>query len=330
MRKFWSVPALFALLLVLSAKASAGPALLLDAETSQVFYAEEADRPWHPASTTKLMTAYLTFQAIRNGKLSLTDAVLQSERSIGEPPSKIGLPVGLGMTVDLALQALIIKSANDVAVMLAEKIGGNMEAFVGQMNATAKKLGMTSTHFVNPNGLHQDGQVTTARDLARLALALLRDFPEHKERYKTYYMQIGKRRLHSYNSLLKHYEGADGMKTGFVCASGYNVVASATRNGRKLIAVVLGAKTGNERAVRAASLFDYGFEYYDWKMLLTANAGASRLNEMPLGEETAAAPGDMRGVVCSPRRVVSRSARKKGAKARRSKARQSVKPRTRH
>lgn len=319
MREVCLKPVLFALLLALLTPivrpAAAQPNLLVDAGSGRVFYAEQADHPWHPASTTKLMTAYVVFEALRAGKLKLDDAVIQSERSIAEAPSKIGLPVGLGMTVELALQALIVKSANDVAVMLAEKVGGSVEGFVDMMNATAKKLGMTATRYVNPNGLHHDGQITTARDLARLALALLRDYPEHNERYARYYMNIGKRRLHSYNSLLKSYAGADGMKTGFVCSSGFNIVASATRDGHKLIAVVLGARNSSERAQRAAIMFDFGFQNYEWETLLASNNLTPELATMPVGADSANAPADLRQTVCrGGSAVASRSVKKKATR----------------
>ena len=155
----------------------AAPTLLLDADTGLVIYAEEQDRPWHPASTTKLMTAYLVFEALKNGKLKLSDAVLQSERSIKEPPSKIGYPVGIGMSIELALQSLIIKSANDVAASLAEKIGGTVEGFAARMNRKARLLGMNHTNFVNPNGLPHADHLSTARDLAILARAVWKRLP---------------------------------------------------------------------------------------------------------------------------------------------------------
>ena len=297
-----------------SSSAMAGPALLVDAESGKVFYAEDQDLPWHPASTTKLMTAYLTFEAIKNGRLKLTDAVLQSERSILEPPSKIGYPVGIGMSIELALQSLIIKSANDVAVMLAEKIGGSVEGFSGQMNTKAKALGMNNTHYVNPNGLHNVLQVTTARDLATLTRALWRDFPEHRLRFSRSHMKIGRRKLRSYNSLLRTYEGTDGMKTGFVCASGYNIVASATRNGRRLIAVVLGARNGKQRAIRAKALLSYGFEYFEWKQLLGGSDKGLLLAGLPLGDNHKAEPANLRPVVCRPRRRVARARGKKHLK----------------
>ena len=199
---------------------------------------------WHPASLTKLMTAYLTFEALRDGKLSLEDKITCSEHALSQPPSKIGLPVGGEMTVDLALKALIVKSANDVAVMLAERIAGSEDAFVEKMNETAKRLGMSQTHFFNANGLPNDGQVTTARDMAILGRTLLKEFPQHADLYSMPSFKMGKRTLRSHNGLLKTFEGADGMKTGFICASGYNVVASAKRDGRRMLAVVLGAEFG--------------------------------------------------------------------------------------
>ncbi len=294
--------------------ATAGPTLLMDAQSGKIFYAEDQDLPWHPASTTKLMTAYLVFEAIKNGKLKLTDAVLQSERSILEPPSKIGYPVGIGMSVELALQSLIIKSANDVAVMLAEKIGGSVEGFSALMNAKAKSLGMSNTNFVNPNGLHDIKHVSTARDLALLTRALWKDFPEHRARFSRASMKIGRRKLRSYNSLLRTYEGTDGMKTGFVCASGFNIVASATRNGHRLIAVVLGAKNPGQRAERTKALLTYGFEHFEWKMLLGGKKKELFLAGFPMGENHSAAPANMRPIACPPRRRVVRSKARKRKK----------------
>lgn len=308
---------------MLNTGAHAGPALLMDANSGKIFYAEDQDQPWHPASTTKLMTAYLAFEAIKNGRLKLTDAVLQSERSIKEPPSKIGYPVGIGMSMELALQALIIKSANDVAVMIAEKVGGTVEGFSARMNRKALALGMKNTHYVNPNGLHNIGQVTTARDLALLTQALWRDFPEHRSRFSRAFMKIGRRKLRSYNSLLRTFAGTDGMKTGFVCASGYNIVASATRDGRRLIAVVLGAKNLHKRAKRAKALLTYGFEYYDWKMLLGEGDKGLLLANLPVSGDPEAAPANMRPVVCGPRRRVAKSRNRKRLKRHRKRKKKS-------
>lgn len=257
----------FALCVPFGGIATAGPALLFEPSSGKVLYSEDQDDLWHPASLTKIMTAYLAFEAIKEGKLKLDDKISCSLVANLQPPSKIGLPAGGELTVDLALQALIVKSANDVAVMLAEAIAGSEGAFVQKMNATAAKLGMSRTSFVNANGLPDPGQITTARDLAKLARAIVADYPEYAHYWSMPDMRLGKRRLGSHNALLRTYPGADGLKTGFTCDSGFNVVASATRDGRRLMAVVLGETSGNERAVRAASLLEHGFQNYGWKDL---------------------------------------------------------------
>jgi D-alanyl-D-alanine carboxypeptidase len=249
--------------------AHAGPALLFEANNGKLLYAEDPDSLWYPASLTKIMTSYVTFQAIKEGKLTLEQKIPCSLVATLQPPSKVGLNVGAELTVEKALQAVIIKSANDVTVMLAEAVAGSETAFVQKMNATAKKLGMTRTNFVNTNGLPDPGQITTARDLAKLSRAIVTEFPEYAAFWSMTDMRIGNKRLGSHNALLKTYPGADGLKTGFTCDSGFNVVASATRDGRRLMAVVLGETSGNERAVRAASLLEHGFQSYGWKELFS-------------------------------------------------------------
>jgi D-alanyl-D-alanine carboxypeptidase len=286
--------ALAALLAALPMSALAGPALLLDAADGRVLYAEDADNQWHPASLTKIMTAYVTFEALKDGKLTLASKIGCSELASSQSPSKVGLPVGAEMTVEAALQALIVKSANDVAIMLAEAVAGSQEAFVERMNATAARLGMTRTKFANANGLPAPEQVSTARDLARLAKAVLRDFPEHAPLWSMLEVRLGKRRLHTHNGLLTNYAGADGMKTGFICDSGFNVVASATRDGHKLIAVVLGEATGSERTVRAANLLEHGFNTWQWKQLFQS----ATLDTMPIADD-AKGPMTMRQAVIS-------------------------------
>lgn len=253
------------LLAGLAQRADAGPALLFDQTDGRVLYAEDQDDVWYPASLTKLMTAYLAFEALKTGKLTLETKLTQTEYSSSQPPSKIGLPIGAQMDVELALQALVIKSANDVAVMLGDGIAGDQETFVARMNATAKRLGMSRTHFVNPNGLPAPEQLTTARDLARLAAALLTEYPQYGPLWTMADMHVGRIRIRTHNALLKLYEGADGMKTGFTCDSGYNVVATATRDGHRLVAVVLGEASGHARSLRAANLLEHGFQYRGWQ-----------------------------------------------------------------
>ena len=298
----------------LPTNAIAGPTLLFDASNGRVLYAEDVDDHWYPASLTKIMTAYVTFEALKAGAITLESKLTTSELAHAQQPSKIGLPVGGQMSVEMGLQALIVKSANDVAVMLAEAIGGSEQAFVERMNATARRLGMTRTNFVNPHGLPAPEQLTTARDLAILSRAIVRDFPEHRERWASPDMRIGKRRLGSHNSLLKVYDGADGLKTGFICDSGYNVVASATRDGRQLMAVVLGETSGMGRAIRAASLLDHGFENYGWKQLFDSPS----LDSMPRAPEPRAAMSVRQAVTswsCNGRPRVATKSQRKGRAA---------------
>ena len=276
----------------LAAPASAGPVLLFEQASGNVIYADDADKPWYPASLTKLMTGYLTFIALKEGKVTWETKLVTSEKASAQPPSKIGLPVGGEMSLDQGVRALIIKSANDVAMMLAETVGGSEEAFVEKMNLVAKRLGMTRTHFANPNGLPDPQQVTTARDLGILSRAILHDFPEYASLFSEQKMYVGRSRIGTHNSLLKTFEGADGMKTGFVCASGYNVVASATRDGRKLVAVVLGETSGLARAQRATALLDYGFETHAWK----AHFEPRGIDKMPMQPEVAGEAQDLRQV----------------------------------
>ena len=307
MRRWLAVVFAVGALVCAPLQALAGPALLFEPATGKVLYAEDPDLSWHPASLTKLMTAYLTFTAISRGELALTDKVICSENANKQPPSKIGLPVGADMSVELALKAVLVKSANDVAVMLAEKVGGSEPGFIKLMNDAARRLGMTRTRFVNPHGLPDDRQVTTARDMAILARAILKEFPDYGDFFTLQHVKIGKRTLRNHNSLLRNYIGADGMKTGFICASGYNVVASATRKNVRLVAVVLGARSGASRRKRAAKLLDHGFEWYDWKSLF-----ARRLDILPVQQAALAeGPGNMRTYVCGSRRPARKARRKR-------------------
>lgn len=271
----------------------AGPALVIDAKSGLVLYSEDADVLWHPASLTKLMTAYIAFEDLRDGKVSLQSELTVSEKAFKEPPSKIGLPVGAKMSMDLALKALIIKSANDVAMMIAEGLGGSEQAFVDRMNKTAGRLGMTRTKFANPNGLPNKEQVTTARDMAILGRSILKEFPEWSELFKMDSFKVGNRTLRTHNSLLKTFDGADGMKTGFICDSGYNVVASATRNNISLMAVVLGETSNGARTARASELIQHGFDFYGWKEMFSAG-----LDQVAIEQIADDRPGDMSKLVC--------------------------------
>src|SRR6476661_7988842 len=240
-------------------QAGAEAQLLIEASTGKVLHAENATYPWYPASVTKLMTAYTTLRSVKEGKVSLNTLLTVSRNAAAQQPTKMGFKVGTTVTVDNALKMLMVKSANDVAVTIAEGVGGSLEGFADLMNANARRLGMTQSNFVNPNGLPAENHVTSARDLAILARALIKEFPEYDSYWHISSIRYGNRVMRNYNSLIDRYPGADGMKTGFICASGYNVVASATRNGRRLIGVVLGAWSGAVRAQKAAQLLERGF-----------------------------------------------------------------------
>jgi D-alanyl-D-alanine carboxypeptidase len=240
-------------------RAHAEAKLLIDAATGKVLHAENATYPWYPASVTKLMTAYTTLRAIKEGHITFNTLLTVSRNAAAQNPTKMGFKVGTTVTVDNALKMLMVKSANDIAVTIAEGVGGSIAGFADMMNANARRLGMSQSNFVNPNGLPAENHVTSARDLGILARALIQEFPEYDSYWHIHAIQYGNRVMKNYNSLLDRYPGADGMKTGFICASGYNVVASATHNGRRLIAVILGAYSGAVRAQHAAQLLETGF-----------------------------------------------------------------------
>jgi D-alanyl-D-alanine carboxypeptidase len=205
------------------------------------------------------MTTYVTLRAVKEGRITLDKPLTVSANALGQAPVKMGFPVGTVVTVDNALKMMMVKSANDMAVVLAEGVGGSVEGFADLMNRNAQSLGMTQTSYVNPNGLPADDQIVSARDLAILARALIREMPEYDDYWHLPGIRMGKSVQRNYNTLIGRYPGADGMKTGFICASGFNLVASATRNGRRLIAVVLGAPSAAGRALKAAQLLERGF-----------------------------------------------------------------------
>ena len=220
--------------------ALANPYIVVDVNSGQVIEHSDAFRKWYPASLTKLMTAYLAFSAMKEGRLKLDSPVTMSPKAASAPPSKTFFRAGAQVTMDNALKLLLVKSANDIAVAIAETVGGSQDAFVAKMNAEAQRLGMTSTRYVNPNGLPGKGQYTTARDLAVLAVTIKREFPQYASYFSLEGVDTGKKTYGNYNMLIGRFDGADGMKTGFICASGFNQVSSATRNGRSVVSVVLG------------------------------------------------------------------------------------------
>ena len=262
-----------ALALAHSSAASAEALLLVEAESGKVLQAENATYPWYPASLTKLMTTYVTLRAIKERRITANTLITVSERAAAQQPSKMGFKPGTELTIDNALKMLMVKSANDMAVAIAEGVSGSIEGFAGEMNAAAQRLGMTQSQFVNPNGLPDDRQITSARDMAILARAMIQEFPEYDLYWRIPAIKFGKRVLRNYNRLIDRYPGADGMKTGFICASGFNLVASATRNGKQLIAVVLGAPSSPVRAQKAAQLLESGFNSTGTLSWLTPSLG---------------------------------------------------------
>jgi len=234
-------------------------ALLVDADSDTVLHADHALRPARPASLTKLMTLYLAFEAMRDGRFEGDTALPVSAVAAGQAPVKLGLKRGGNITLEDAITALIVMSGNDVAVVVAEAIGGSEEAFAAMMNAAANRLGLERTVFRNASGLPNPGQITTARDMVVLAQALRRTFPEDFARFATKTFTFKGRRINSHNNFLRGFDGALGMKTGFTCRAGYNLVAAAERNGRHLIGVVLGDASAGARDARMVRLMKKGF-----------------------------------------------------------------------
>jgi D-alanyl-D-alanine carboxypeptidase len=276
--------------------AQAEALLLLEADSGKVLEAQNATVPWHPASLSKLMTAYVTLKAVKDGKFTFDTLFTVSPLAASQSPSKMGFRAGTQLTVDNALKMMLVKSANDMAVVLAEGVGGSIDGFSGMMNQTAQKLGMTQTNYVNPNGLPDDAQITSARDLAILARAIIRDLPEYEYFVHIPSIRYGRRVTQNFNRLIGRYPGADGFKTGFICASGYNLVASATRNGRRLIAIVLGASSGKARAMRAMQMLDRGFNGNSMSWLKPSLGTVESLTPADTP------PPDLHDEVCSGRR----------------------------
>lgn len=241
------------------APASSEAMLLIEARSGKVLHAESATMPWYPASLSKMMTAYVTLHAMRQRRLGPDTLFPVSDVAAAQQPSKMGFAIGTQVSVDSALKMLMVKSANDMAVVLAEGVAGSVDKFADEMNASARRLGMTQSHYVNPNGLPDERQVTSARDQAILARALLIEFPEHDELWGIPAIKFGKRVMRNHNPLIGRYPGTDGIKTGFICASGFNVVTTATRDGKRLIAVVLGSPSTAVRSYKTAHLLEKGF-----------------------------------------------------------------------
>jgi D-alanyl-D-alanine carboxypeptidase len=258
----------------------------MDVATGRVIEARDATRPWYPASVTKLMTVYVALNAVRQGRLTLDTPLVVSARAASMKPSKMGFAPGSQVTLDNALKMLMVKSANDLAVTIAEGVSGSVESFAAEMNQTASALGMRESHFVNPNGLPDPNHVSSARDMAILGRALLLAFPQHADLFNIGAMKLGEQVIPTHNGLIGRYPGADGMKTGFTCPAGFNLVASATREGRKVIVVVMGDSSARIRTAHAANLLDQAF---------AAQQLGEAASDLP---SVGGGPPDMRGEIC--------------------------------
>jgi D-alanyl-D-alanine carboxypeptidase len=279
-----------------AAVAQSTPFLVADADSGQILIQNEATDAWYPASLTKLMTVYVALDAVRAGKLTMDTPLIMSARAARMPPSKMGFRPGTEVTLGNALKMLMVKSPNDVAVMIAEGVSGSVEAFADDMNTAAQRLGLHESHFVNPNGLHNPDHVSSARDMAMIARALLHEFPDHADLYGIGALQLGGQIITNHNGLLGRYPGADGMKTGFTCPAGFNVVATANHSGRRLVVVVLGAPSAKLRNQEAADLFDRGF---------AMSGGSDTLESLP---SACGGPRNMRADVCLRRNAAALAA----------------------
>ncbi|WFE91704.1 D-alanyl-D-alanine carboxypeptidase [Roseibium porphyridii] len=234
-------------------------ALVLNAATGEQLYDVDADAPRYPASLTKMMTLYLLFEAVSDGRYSLSSPLEVSANAAAQPPAKIGLKAGSTITVQQAARALAVKSANDVAVAVAENIAGSEAAFARQMTQQARALGMGKTRFVNATGLPDPAQVTSARDMAKLGLALKRRFPQYSSYYRQKSFSYNGRTFRATNNLIGKVPGVDGLKTGYIRMSGYNLVATARRSGKQLIVVVIGGKSEAARDQEVTRLIEANF-----------------------------------------------------------------------
>jgi D-alanyl-D-alanine carboxypeptidase len=238
----------------------AGPYVAVDAATGEVLLERNAGALWYPASLSKMMTIYVVFEELKAGRLSLTAPLAFSANARNKPASKLVLANGQSVTVEQGVQALVARSANDVATAFAEHISGSEPAFAQRMTETAARLGMSATQFRNANGLPDEGQITTARDMAMLGIALVRDFPQYYGYFRTKEFMLGNHRIGPGLKFLDLYAPyADGLKTGFICASGFNIVGSAVRDGRRLLAVAFGFRRADLRDEFLVRLLDQAF-----------------------------------------------------------------------
>jgi D-alanyl-D-alanine carboxypeptidase len=263
------------------ADAARSAALVVDFDSGRILHMEDPDVAVYPASLTKTMTLYMVFEALRTKRVGMATAMKVSSRAAAMPPSRLGLKAGSAITVKDAILALITKSANDVAVVVAEHLAGSEVAFARAMTEKAQRLGMSRTQFRNASGLPHGDQRTTARDMTQLGIRMIRDFPEYYHLFGTKEFRFRGRAYRNHNGLLYRYAGADGMKTGYIRASGFNLLASAVRGERRLVAAVFGGRSARARDDRMVELLDKGFR--------TGTGGpavaAGRIGDRPAGPD---------------------------------------------
>ena len=286
-RRAWGMLGVWGVLLVmllaspgvLSTSAEANSkfaAITVDARNGKVLFSSGADSTRHPASLTKMMTLYVVFQELDSGRLSLNSPIRMSARAAGMAPSKLGVKAGQSVTVETAIRALVVKSANDVAAAVAENIEGSEKDFAKRMTRTARSIGMSRTTFANASGLPNPSQVTTARDMATLGLRLMRDFPQYYPYFRTRSFVYQGRTITGHNRLLASYDGTDGIKTGYINASGFNLVSSVRRGDKRLVGVVMGGRTGASRDAYMKKMLTQHFGKARGGKTIAAIAGSSR------------------------------------------------------
>lgn len=274
-----TAPAIFLATVLLLVSITPGQAkyasLVMDAESGRVLYETNADTRNYPASLTKMMTLYMLFEALERGKMRMNEHMPVSAKATRQPPSKLGLRLGETISVRNAIQALTTKSANDVAVVIAEALGGTERRFAVTMTNKARKIGMKKTTFRNASGLPHRGQLSTARDMAQLGRRLMQDFPQYYKYFSRRTFTYGGVTHKTHNKLLKTYQGVDGIKTGYIRASGFNLVASARRDGHRIIGVVFGGRSSRSRNYTMTRLLNEGFAKLENRAYVKASPKAS-------------------------------------------------------
>jgi D-alanyl-D-alanine carboxypeptidase (penicillin-binding protein 5/6) len=270
-------------------------AIVIDAGTGEILYQERADSVRYPASITKIMTLYLAFEALSTGQLHETDMISVSPLAASQAPTKLGLRPGDQISVEDAMHAIAVKSANDMAVALSERIGGTEARFAAMMTLKAQELGMTHTRYVNANGLPDSRQVTSARDIATLCMAVLRDYPQYYHYFGTTEFTYRGVTMRNHNGLLGNLQGVDGFKTGFTSAAGYNLAASAVRDGHRIIAVELGGSSGGSRNSNVTNLLLTAFDIQHRRELGQNITVAQNMFEAPPPAGVVSMPQDGQG-----------------------------------